>query len=185
MYWKEQETPSEIGLKLFSFLEFDLFLHIHLPYHMVYLVSLLKCLNACLLPMGQWHPLYYSRILKKWTDLSVYSYLARYTKIIRITGQMYMPGQTQESTYLPTHDCLCRIWRLADNSPRQIIILNQLHKVLETQAVLTLSWIFRAWESMKVCLSKFQAGGYTGEPIYIYMIGKNAGPNQVLISENY
>ncbi len=26
---------------------------------------------------------------------------------------------------------------------------------------------------------------YTGEPIYFYMIGKNAGPNQVLISENY
>ncbi len=26
---------------------------------------------------------------------------------------------------------------------------------------------------------------YTGEPIYFYMIGKNAGPNQVLVNENY
>ncbi len=26
---------------------------------------------------------------------------------------------------------------------------------------------------------------YTGEPIYFYMIGKNVGPNQVLVNENY
>ncbi len=26
---------------------------------------------------------------------------------------------------------------------------------------------------------------YTGEPIYFYMIGKNARPNQVLVNENY
>ena len=26
---------------------------------------------------------------------------------------------------------------------------------------------------------------YTGEPIYFYMIGKNTGPNQVLVNENY
>ncbi len=26
---------------------------------------------------------------------------------------------------------------------------------------------------------------YTVEPIYFYMIGKNAGPNQVMVNENY
>ncbi len=40
-------------------------------------------------------------------------------------------------------------------------------------------------QSCNTTLKKAPPCIYTGEPIYFYMIGRNAGPNQVLVNENY
>ena len=67
---------------------------------------------------------------KKWTDLSVYSYLARYTKMKQLDVDVSPPSFLWEKagpcldkgTNVQSCNWLCRIWWWAHTRPRQILV---------------------------------------------------------------